>query len=218
MKDCVFLLADGNMRAAFEGFLTRPDFNRRLSCGGFEFDQNTDLIVASGDNDPGLFVRGHELLRPFQHTHKHAMIVLDAQWDGSPGREAIVAHMTEQILQTGWMKDAVKVIVIDPELENWIWQRNDHVAQGLGFADKSFLMAEPVVREVWPDDQGKPSSPKETLEEVLWKQRIPRSSSIYKNITSRVSVRACRDFAFLELKDVLQTWFPLTDNTGKVNS
>ena len=165
-------------------------------------------MVASGDNDPGLYTRGHELLRPYQATHCHAVVVLDAEWDGSPGKETITNHLNEQIATTGWKTDRFVVVVIDPELENWIWQQNDHVARGLGFDDSNQLMADPDLQAMWPRGKAKPSSPKEIFESLLQKRRIPRSSSIYKQTTSQVSVKHCQDSAFQQLVDALQTWFP----------
>lgn len=208
MRDCIFLLADKNMQAAFEGFLTRQGFHQSLCCGAFDFDPRQDIVVAAGDNDPGLYTRGHELLRPYQTTHRHAVVVLDAEWEGSPGKDAITQHISEQIKVTGWAEAAIQVIVIDPELENWIWQQNDHVARGLGFGNCTELMADPDLQQAWPNGQTKPSSPKEILESLLQKKRIPRSSAIYKQITSKVSVRQCQDTAFQLMADTLRVWFP----------
>jgi hypothetical protein len=208
MRDCIFLLADKNMQAAFEGFLSRQAFCQSLGCGTFEFDPRKDIAVASGDNDPGLYIRGHELLRPYQTTHRHAVIVLDAEWEGSPGRIVITEHLSTQIAATGWTADQFAVIVIDPELENWIWQQNDHVARGLGFGNSHELMADTDLQAAWPQGQAKPISPKEILETLLQKRRIPRSSAIYKQITSQVSVRHCQDSAFQLLIEFMRTWFP----------
>ncbi|NQU63539.1 MAG: hypothetical protein HQ517_04555, partial [SAR324 cluster bacterium] len=203
MRDCIFLLADANMKAAFEGFLCREQFHRSLGCGSFGFNANLDLKVAAGDCDPGLYTRGHELLRPFLNTHAHAIIVLDAEWEGSPGAAEIVEHVTMHLLLSGWKENNSKVIVIDPELENWIWQRNIHVATALGL-NSSNDFSSLIKEDIWPDGQAKPNRPKETLEGVLESKRIPRSSSIYKKITSRVSVRGCKDGAFHELLILLK--------------
>jgi len=97
MRDCVFLLADTNMKATFEGFLDRDQFHLSLQCGIFEFNAKQDLVVASGDNDPGLYTRGHELLKPYVTTHNHAVVVLDAQWAGSPGAKVIAEHITTNL-------------------------------------------------------------------------------------------------------------------------
>lgn len=208
MRDCIFLLADTNMQAAFEGFFTRKGFHQSLDCGNFDFDPRQDIRVASGDNDPGLYTRGHELLRPFLRSHRRAVVVLDSEWDGSPGKDGITDHLTGQIAATGWSDDRFIVIVIDPELENWIWQQNDHVARGLGFGDCNELMADTDLQTVWPLGQAKPFSPKKILESLLRKKRIPRSSAIYKQITSQVSVKHCQDAAFQRLREAFRIWFP----------
>jgi hypothetical protein len=208
MRDCIFLLADKNMQAAFEGFLSREGVHDRLGCGMFDFDSRQDIAVAASDNDPGLYTRGHELLLPFKATHRHAVIVLDTAWDGTPGSDNIVTDLSEKIHKSGWREDAFTVIAIDPELENWIWQRNTHVAKGLGFDGIHELTSDPDMMDAWPDGQDKPTSPKETMEKLLRKNRIPRSSAIYKEITKRVSVKHCRDSAFQRLAETLRVWFP----------
>ena len=40
-------------------------------------------------------------------------------------------------------------------------------------------------------------------------ERIPRSSAIYKNIASSVSVLRCEDSAFQMLLETLREWFPV---------
>jgi hypothetical protein len=208
MRDCLFLLADKNMQAAFEGFLSRPRFFNSLECGKFDFDAQTDLKVASSDNDSGLYVRAHELLSPFLKTHRHAVVVLDAAYEGSPGQENITEHISELIAKTGWKSECFQVIVIDPELENWMWQKNDHVAKALGFDSITEVMEDPDIQRVWPEGQPKPAEPKETMEKLLRKRRIPRSSAIYKQITSHVTIKGCSDSALLLLIETLRRWFP----------
>jgi hypothetical protein len=215
MRDCIFLVADKNMQFAFEGFLTRPEFHKSLGCGVFEFNAAADLIVASGDNDSGLYIRAHELLRSYQKTHCHAVIVLDVQWKGTPGSQVIVDHISNQILLTGWQDRTFQVIAIDPELETWIWQQNDHVARNLGFSSSIDLMKDDSIKASWPGGQYKPSCPKETLETVLKKHNIPRSSAIYKQITSQISIRGCKDSAFQLLLETLRCWFPAEKTGGE---
>ncbi|GHV74909.1 hypothetical protein AGMMS49940_22110 [Spirochaetia bacterium] len=215
MRDCFFYLADKNMKFSFEGFLTRPDFYKKLGCGPFAFDPQQDAKVAAGDNDPGLCKRGHELLRLYQATHHHAVVVLDAQWDGSPGKEKIAERLYDNIIRTGWPEGSFQVIVIDPELENWIWQQHDDIARNLQFANRYELMADPDLIAAWPTGQDKPTFPKEIFEKLLRKKQIQRSSVLYKQITSQIPVRGCRDPAFLSLVETLQRWFPVEpEGTG----
>lgn len=57
MRDCYFIVADGNMEQMVRGMLQRPRFDLTLGCGQFAFDPSSpsqDLLRAVGDNDPGL--------------------------------------------------------------------------------------------------------------------------------------------------------------------
>ena len=62
---------------------------------------------------------------------------------------------------------------------------------------------------LWPEGATKPPDPKGAVETTLRVTRIPRSSAIYKQITSRVSIKNCVDPAFLKLQATLQEWFPV---------
>jgi len=85
MRDCIFLLADAEMKAAFEGFLSRPNFHLSLGTSPFKVDLRKDIIHDAQGKYPGIYTRAHELLRPYVRTHSHGIIVLDNAWDGSPG-------------------------------------------------------------------------------------------------------------------------------------
>jgi hypothetical protein len=138
MRDCIFLLADKNMEAAFTGFLTRDSFHLSLGIRRFAFDQTQDIIVESG-SDPGVLQRAHELLRLYLHTHRFAVVVLDHAWVGSPDVEVIEQTIKGNMLSSGWRTDRVAVIVIDPELEAWLWQDSSHVATALRFTQHPSL-------------------------------------------------------------------------------
>ncbi len=211
MRDCLFFVADSTMKQAILGFLTRNDCfsDYNLGTAPFAFDPNEDLF-SSATMDPGTFAKGEELLRPFQATHRRAVLMLDAEWDGSPGAATIRDDLTRRIGLTGWLPENFRVIVIDPELEAWIWQRNQRVAKALKFATVPEMVK--AVRDAkidWPDEQAKPSNPKAALEAVATRRRgIGFSSAIHRSVTSSVTLRGCQDGAFLELRQVLQTWFP----------
>jgi hypothetical protein len=57
-------------------------------------------------------------------------------------------------------------------------------------------------------DNLKPARPKEALEAALRAVRKARSSSIYRELAERVSIKRCRDMAFIKLRDKLNRWFP----------
>lgn len=118
-RACFFIVADKNTEYAVRGFLERDAFHLSLGCGEFAFDARQDLLVATGANDPGLYRRAADYARPPLATHRHLVIVLDADWQGSPGQIEIRAHMTNACVRSGWQADAVCVAVIDPEVPPW---------------------------------------------------------------------------------------------------
>lgn len=209
-RPCVILVADSNMAAAFRGYLTRDQWHRSLGCAPFAFDADIgrDLLVDEGGNDPGVYTRAHELLRPYQHSHQRALVALDCEWDGSPGRSTIVEEITANLVASGWRENAIKVIAIEPELENWLWQDNPLVATAFRYRGQPALRVLLEQQGLWPAGHVKPPRPKETAEWLLRQTRRPRSSAIYEELASRISVKGCSDAAFLELYATLQAWFP----------
>src|SRR5215211_7418664 len=108
MRDVVFLVADATMQQMLQGYFARPQFHRGLGCGEFQVDGrlNHDVFVAAGQSDSGLYARADELLRPHCATHHRAVVLLDADWDGSPGPTAIVNDVTTLVRRV-WASDNV---------------------------------------------------------------------------------------------------------------
>lgn len=208
MRDCLFLVADKNIEAMVAGFLSTDNFHLKLGCNHFKFEQKHDLRVAHGKNDPGIYTMANELLKPYCKTHRRVIVILDAAWNGSPGAIKINNQVENHCRNAGWNDDNHCVIVIDPELENWIWQNNINVCKELGLIDSyEILKTELVTHKFWLSEQSKPNQPKEAVEYVLKKNRIPRSSALYKNIAIKVTTKTCTDAAFLKLKNTLIQWF-----------
>lgn len=194
MRDCLFLVADKNMEGMLKGFFSREGFYRALGCGRFDFNPREDLKVAHGQNDPGLYTKANELLQPYASSHRHAVVVVDAEWEGSPGKEAISHRIAEHLANAGWSDDNGCAVVITPELENWVWQDSPHVCSALG-SDKAFaaLRAELQVKGFWPPNEMKPDRPKEAVEWVLRQSKKGRSSAIYQQLATWVTARGCTD-------------------------
>jgi hypothetical protein len=209
MRDCVFLLADGTMEAMFQGFFARDQFHLSLQISPINFDATRDIV--SGLNDPRTYTQAHELLRSYQYTHRYAVIVLDKEWEGSPPTvEDIKVDISANMIGCGWDDERFEVIVIDPELENWIWQESPHVVDAFEYEGQGPLRR--WLRDqdppMWLDGEAKPARPKEAVEAVLRMTRVPRSAAIYRQIIERVSVQRCADPAFAVLCQCLRRWFP----------
>ena len=100
--------------------------------------------------------------------------------------------------EDSWGKRA-RAIVLDPELEAWVWSDSPHVAVVAGWKNQR-----PPLRR-WLIGQGylqegatKPAQPKEALEAAL--HTVRKSASLYRQLA--------KDSAFLELKTILTAWFP----------
>jgi len=207
---CVMLVADINMAATFRGYFTRDGWHLSLGCARFEFDPSLggDLLVAER-RDPGVFTEAHTLLDTYRDTHHHALIVLDCEWDGAPPKAEIVRRITANMISKGWEEANIRVIAIDPELENWIWQDNVNVSTALRYTGELSLRNLLAQNQRWPLGHAKPTRPKEAVEWVLRQTKTPRSSAVYEKLASRVSVANCADEAFNELRDSLRAWFPV---------
>jgi hypothetical protein len=209
-RPCVILVADSNMAATFRGYFKRQNWHLSLGCAPFDINTEIggDLIVDEGGNDPGVFTKGHELLRPYQNSHQHALVVLDCEWEGSPGKESIVDYIMNKLVESGWAEESVRVIAIDPELENWLWQDKPQVAEVLRYKAEKPLRQHLEENDWWPNDVAKPPRPKEAAAWVLKQTKQPRSSAIYQKLAEHISIKGCTDPAFAEMHQILQTWFP----------
>ncbi len=208
MRDCIFLVADKNMEGMLKGFLMREAFHLSLGCKAFTFDPKQDLLVAHGQHDPGLYTRANEFLQPYSKTHRHAVVMVDADWDGSPGATAIRQRLQDHLANAGWQDGRGCGVVIDPELENWVWQENPRVCAALGFTGTfADLRARLEEKGLWRPLETKPHWPKEAMEWVLRQNKKRRSSAIYQQLAMQVSVKGCSDEAFQDLRHALARWF-----------
>lgn len=202
MRDVIFLLADGGMEQVLLGFLGRDQFHRSLGCGKFEFDQAQDVMVAP-TRDPGVYGMAHELLRPYERSHRRAVVMVDAEWYGSPGATTMREHISQR-MSARWQEFGV--IVIEPELEAWIMNENAHLAR--------IFKCPENYRQIlhkagwWPTDLPKPPRPKEALKHLMQQQRLRVGNADFGKLAAVMSVQQHRDPAFNQLRDHLRAWFP----------
>lgn len=200
MTDLLCLVADKNMEAAVEGILRRP-LALRTRAFGYE-------IVRHPRHDPGCFHSAQELLDGYRVKAAHAVVLLDRAWDGAPPESA---SQMEVSLEGSWKPEIrgwARAVVIDPELEAWVFSDSPHVAQILNWpADTANLRASLVAAQLWADNAAKPADPKAAVDWTLRRTRLPRSSAIYRNLASRVSFERCDDRSFLRFMDILRGWF-----------
>jgi len=211
-RPCVFLVADGTMTQVLKNFLSRGYFEDRLGCRtfGFDFQQDVVVDVRNGNTDGWIHRRAHALLRPYLPSHQNAVILLDKNFGGRLSAAIVRGEILNNLLRNGWSAECVEVVVIDPELETWLWQRgNPHVARG-------FQYNGPVSLEVFLEAEGfwsaaalKPTRPKEAARLLLQRYRGGPPMVVYARIIENISVSGCQDPAFNLLAAALRRWFPL---------
>ena len=115
-----------------------------------------------------------------------------------------------RLTRTGWNDTNARVVVIEPELESWVWGNSPWVARAVGWqdGDTNNLKAHVVELGFQFNPLGKPEKPKEALEKILYETGIPRSASIYQKIAEKASLRGCKERSFLRLTRFLRERFP----------
>jgi len=200
-KDLVVLVADNNMEHTVRGLLCRHD---SLGIRSFHFD-----IFRHPEHDPGCRLRSPQFLQPLVNRYAHGLVMFDRQGCGKEelSREVLEAEVETRLSRAGWGERAA-AIVLDPELEIWVWSDSPHVDSILGWSNRS-----PDLR-TWLKAEGlfetsvdKPKRPKEAMESAQKFAKKARSSALYFQLAQKVSLTRCVDPAFSKFKTTLQGWF-----------
>lgn len=200
ITDLVCLVSDKDIEAALEGLLR----NRRRALG--IADLTFEIYVHSG-RDSGCYKDGPEFLRQLlSDPAQRGLLVFDHAWEGNPNETAIQTEEKVRKELTGLSAD---VVVLEPEIEAWVWSPSPHVDSVLGWAGTNPPLREWLGQEgLWAVGAPKPTDPKEAMESALFQKRIPRSSLLYRELANQVSLRRCEDESFNRLCAVLRRWFP----------
>jgi hypothetical protein len=201
LADLLILVADRNMEAAVAGILAR-----RKSLG---IRQIVTDLRRHPRKDSGCCREGVEYLRAFSESYRRALLMFDREGCGREEMSALELETAlEAELKSSEWSDRAAVIVLDPELEIWVWSGSPHVDTQLGWAGRkpdlrSWLRKQALLQAGQP----KPDRPKEALEAVLRAVKLPRSSAFYRALADKVSLGRCTDRAFLKLQMTLHAWF-----------
>ncbi len=202
VKDLVVLAAaDKQMEYALKGIISRHQ-----SIGIRQLDVE---YYRHPHSDPGCRNEAEKFLRPFHQDFAHALIVFDYHGSGQPDlpAEDLEVDIEERMRRSGWETRA-RCVVIEPELEVWVWSDSPEVDRCLEWERQTSLRQWLEEKGYWEANAEKPRQPKEALEQVLHEVRLPRSSSRFQKLAESVSLRRCNDRAFLKLRRTLREWFP----------
>ena len=198
-RDLVIHVADNSMGIGVQALLNRPAAIgiRELQFQAFPHPRR----------DPGVLNEAHAFLRAFLRDFNYALVMFDREGSGGKGTAVEIAEEVQARLnQCGW-RDRSCVVVIDPELEAWAWNRSAAMAEILGWASSDELYR-------WLEAQGflneavaKPARPKEALRSAIERTGTPWSSALFRQIATHADLASCTDASFERFRRCLQHWF-----------
>lgn len=191
------------MKAVVEAVLSRSSaLAIREISGSFK-------IIVHPNRDPGTFLTAQHELTSQTDQFNFALVMCDHHGSGSNlSREKMERDMEARLAASGWAGRSAAV-VIEPELEAWVWQKSLHVATGLRWKGDFSDLYQWLTAEGYQMDGAKPLKPKAALDAALRRARTPKSASVFEQIASKASLRHCTDPAFVKLRRTLQSWFPI---------
>lgn len=205
-RDLIALVADKSIECALIGLLSRPQALgiRPIACD----------VFAHPERDPACLRKAGSFLRPHASTYRYAVVVFDREGCGKEqkARRQLEADVERTLASSGW-RDRAAAIVIDPELENWVWSDSPEVDRVLGWAESLKGVRQWVNEQGFSISRGKPDRPKEAMEAALRQVRKPRSSGLFRRLGEHVSLDRCQDQAFRKLRAQLKAWFPARDSS-----
>jgi hypothetical protein len=237
MRPLLILTADYECVATLRGFFERRDFHKKLGCGpiqlgGIFFDSERDIRVHPG-HDSGVSKDPQLVLLPERNRYDKALVILDQAWSGAPDADEIVANIeTIAEHEARWQRERFEVILIQPELEAWIWQRNIHVCEAFEFSGSEnelwdllslrsleldsrskkhvFVPVDTLaaLAPAWSLQDPKPTNPKGVVEALTRHCGSGPASGVFNEIARTIGVRNCVDKSFHKMRDALCRWFP----------
>ena len=205
VTDLVVLTADLQMHRVIETLL-----RRRFQSLGISPDLSID-VRRHPQQDSGCRTASQAILNPLRRTHRYAMVVFDCHGSGAGNVTAaeLERDLERQYERAGWEVNRVSFVVIEPELDAWVFGAPiPRLRQAIGWD-------QPQPIPEWLTDQGylqpgatKPQNPKRAIDEMLALQKKERSAKLYAELARRVSLARCQDRAFQKFCTTLQRWFP----------
>lgn len=213
--DLMVLVADLDTESALRSLLAR---HAPLGIRPIRFD-----VRRHPERDPGCYLRAQDFADVFRAMAGHFLVVFDYHGSGAGDRQPaeIAADVRDRLSRAGW-GDRCGAVVIDPELEAWMWPPSANTARILGWEHRGELVAwlqrpdriahtAHVVAAgalIWPPERAKPADPKEAYLQALRERRMKPSAWQFDEIGRRTTFRTCQDRAFWDLRELLRRWFP----------
>jgi len=196
------------MESSIRGLLNN---HARLRIRRLQYKINFDIFTHY-QHDSGCYREAVSFLRPYFNMYDRAVVMFDKKGSGQEARPRdLIETEVEHLLSINGWEDRARVIVIDPELEQWIWGDYTTVSGVLEWPNGSRGLM------IWLNERNylrregnlKASPPKEAFKNALQHVSKRRTSNLYLEIAQEVNIEHCTDPAFAKLKSILQNWFPI---------
>lgn len=201
--DLIALVPGKDERETLDGLLSSRQQSLGIASIRYE-------ILVHPRRDAGCFHEAPAVLQSFLRRARRALVLFDFEGSGLEDRAAdeIAVDLLRRLSAAGW-EERAGVVIIDPELEIWLWADSPRVEAELGWSGRDRPLRDWLQENGWlKTGRQKPERPKEALEKVLREVRIPRSAAIYGRLARRVGLRHCEDPSFHRFCEILRTWFP----------
>lgn len=157
MSDLIVLTADLDMENAMKGVLTRHQ--------SLAIRQISTNIVRHPQHDPGCAAQGVDFLSRYADQYDHGLLMFDHEGSGreQTDRKQLQASLNADLARRPWEGQA-RALVIQPELESWIWSDSPHVGTVLGWRNQPTSLRAWLLEQGWLREGGdKPDRPKRGL-------------------------------------------------------
>lgn len=205
LKDLIIVVADSEMDFVMHSLLEQR--HQSLGIRQIAFDIKRHI-----HRDAGCLTDCHNYLREDLRYYHYSMVIFDKEGCGREqySRTEIELEVEDRLSINGW-SDRCAAIVIDPELEAWVWSDSSEVDMIFGWKDRTPPLREWIKSKTpyWPVENLKPERPKEALQSAMKAVRQPFSSRLFSDLAQAVSLQRCIDPSFLKFKNILTKWFPI---------
>lgn len=204
-KDLIVLTADKDAEQSIKGLLENRQ--REFAIRAISYQ-----CVAHPRHDNGVRASAHDFLRAFLNEYERALAIFDLEGCGLEEKrsaEQIEKNVEALLCINGW-QGRCAAIVLEPELEIWLWDRHLNVRKAMNSVAagevKRILLSEGFLTT---ENDIKPTRPKEAFELLLRKNNQKRSSSLFAGLAKEIDMRQCSDRAFAKLLTTLREWFSI---------
>ena len=207
-KHLIIRVADADMERFLNAILNKPE---ALGIRPIQFDieRNTD---ARGDS--GMRANGAELTRMDKDDYQKVVLMWDYQGCGHEHKKSaqtVAKETQDQLDRISWQANSA-VIIVEPELERWLWYCEQAIAEhlhktvaelqqwGETYANQRNMSLADLIEQ----------DPKGLFEYIvcthLRRTRTPRN---YEQIGKRASIKSLQESeSFRQFAETLQNWFP----------